>query len=178
MKKAELAYQEGRMQDAMAFSRQALSVSPAAGEGAELGANLMEALVLIRTRQGTRGNKLAQNVIAKLEQANLILAASSARLMLAEALLASGNSSPALRDSARGMALQALAFFEPRRILESVWRAHSVVARASQGSGEIESHRIAADSALAQLKTLWPPGSVEGYLQRPDLKLLSTVMKF
>ena len=178
MKQAELAYQEGRMQDAMAFSRQAPSVAPAAGEGSELGANLMEALVLVRTRQGTRGNELAQNVIGKLEKANLVLAASSARLMLAEALVASGNSSPALTDSARGMALQALVFFEPRRILESVWRAHSVLARASRDSGEIESHRIAADSALAQLKTLWPPGSMEHYLQRPDLKLLSPVMKF
>ena len=167
------------MQAAMAFSKQALSVAPAAGEGAELGANLMEALVLIRTRQGTRGNKLAQNVIAKLEQTNLILAASSARLMLAEALAGPANSNSVLRDSARGMALQALVFFEPRRILESVWRAHSVIAQASsRDAREIQSHRIAADSALAQLKTHWPHESVESYLQRTDLKLLSTVMKF
>ena len=178
MKRAELAYQQGRMQEALAVSRQALSAAPAAGDGSELAAKLMEAVVLIRTGQAARGNEIAQDVIQKLEQANLVLAASSARLTLAEALTGAGNSNSVLRAAACGLAIQALAFFEPRRIWESVWRAHAVAAQAALDSGEVEAHHIAAASALAQLKSSWPPGIVEAYLQRADLKLLSAAMKF
>ncbi|MEO8128758.1 MAG: protein kinase [Bryobacteraceae bacterium] len=173
LKQAEFAYQEDRIPEARAFARQAAAVAPANADGEELGAQLMESLVLIRTRQVARGNQMAQDIIAKWDRANLILAASTARLMLSEALVASGNLSPALRDAARESSLQALAFFEPRKILEASWRAHLLVACTSPNPGEIESHRLAAASSLAQLRTSWSPGSVEGYLQRPDLKSLS-----
>jgi len=178
LKQAELAYQEGRIQEAMAFTRQATAAAPAGGEGAELYAKLMESLLLIRTRQSVRGNHIAREVIGKLDQANLAMAASSARLMLAEALASSENPNPALRDSARESALQSLNFFEPRRILESAWRAHLLVARTAGNAGEIESHRMAAASALAQMRTRWSPGSLEGYLQRPDIQSLSRAAQF
>ena len=178
LKRAELAYQQGRMQDALALSRQASSVAAAAGEGSELGVKLLQALVFIRTRQGIRGYDAALEVTRQLDQSNLVLAASAARLLLTEALVDSGSSNRDHRDSARALALQAITFFESRRIWECAWRAHAVVARVARDSGEVEAHRIEAGSALAKLKTVWPPGIVDGYLQRPDLKLLSTFSKF
>ena len=168
MKQAELAYQKGGMQQAAGFLKQALSVRSAEGERAELDAKLMEALILVRTGQGNRGNELARDVIGKFDEAKLVHTASSARLMVAEAVVAAGPASPALKDSARSMALQALTFFEPRRILESVWRAHLVVVHTATGFGEAEEHRTASESALAQLKATWPAGSVADYLLRRD----------
>ena len=76
------------------------------------------------------------------------------------------------------MALEALTFFEQRGIWESMWRGHLVAARASLEPTEAEAHRTAARSALTRLRSLWPARDANTYLQRPDIKRLSSDMQF
>jgi hypothetical protein len=128
---------------------------------------------MIRTRQTKAGTELARGVIEKFEQEKLIFEAASARLAVALAMLAGDDPSSALQ-----IAREALDFFEPRRIWEAVWRGHLAMARASRISADAESHKSAARAALDQLGTLWPPQTVDAYLRRPDVRLLSGGIQF
>jgi tetratricopeptide (TPR) repeat protein len=170
---SELAYVEGRLPEALALARQGLALESGGGGAEDLTAPLIQALVLIRTSPGKRGVDLATGVIQSFEEAKLVHGAASARLLTAEALLISGKRGPALN-----MAQEALKFFEPRMIWESVWRGHLVAARASSQPADAEAHLSSARAALAQLKSLWLAASVENYLQRPDVRLLSSDIKF
>jgi len=165
-RRAEMAYADGRLEAARTAARQAVSVAPAHGTETPR-AELLEALVLIRTSRGGRGGDLADKALQSFTQAGRVREAASARLLVAEALLAAGKLEPAL-----SMAREALKFFEPLRIWESVWRGRLVAARASREPAEAEAHAAAARSALGQLRTSWPRESLEGYLGRPDIKQL------
>jgi tetratricopeptide (TPR) repeat protein len=169
---AEIAYVEGRFEKATAFARMAISAVPATGDEIEPHAKLIEALSLIRTGRRSEGIQSARQLIQEFDQSKSIVNAASARLMVAEAL--SGVNE---RSVARGMALDALGFSEPHMIWESVLRGHLVAARVSDSPAEAEKHRAAAGAALAQLRNLWPAGSVEGYLGRADIKLLCSRLR-
>jgi hypothetical protein len=93
-----------------------------------------------------------------MDAANLLLGGAAARLMIAEAFVAAGQPGLALQP-----ARQALEFFEPRGIWESVWRA-----RRASGS-----ERAAARDALTRLKAAWPAADVERYLARPAIAALA-----
>jgi serine/threonine protein kinase/tetratricopeptide (TPR) repeat protein len=170
---SEMAYANGRLSDAKTLAQQALSLTPGNGGSEELSATLIQALAMIRSGQERRGVDLAKEVIERFNQGKLIHGAASGRLSTAEALFLSGN-----RGLALTMAQEALGFFEPREIWESIWRGHLIAARASTKPADAEAHLTSARAALARLKGLWPPGSVDNYLQRPDIKLLSGNMKF
>jgi eukaryotic-like serine/threonine-protein kinase len=174
---ARFAYQERRMRDAIYFSREALLTAPSFSEAAEPSARLIEVLVLIRSRATSTVDDSGRDIIGNFERAKLVFDAACARLAIAEAWMATTNPSPAVKSSAYTLALEALSFFEARRIWESVWRAHSIAALASQGRTETEKHRTAASSALNQLKGLWPRDSFDSYLRRPDIRSLAKNMK-
>jgi hypothetical protein len=165
------------MSAALAFSRQALLEAPGAGEGAELSAKLIEALIVIRTHSRTASNDSARNAIGGFERAKLVFEAASARLEVAQALVATRDHSPATMSFTLKTALEALGFFEPRRIWESIWRAHLIAAQAAQVRPDVDAHRAAAGSALTQLKLSWPAGIVDNYLRRPDIRLLTSGLK-
>jgi serine/threonine protein kinase len=164
---AEFAYDEGRWNEVLVTARQGLSLQSRDDE-ADRDLSLFQALVLIRTARTAEGADLAANLVRKLEQEKLIGNAASARLAIAEAWIAAGNRSMAVQ-----LAREALDFFESRHVLESVWRAHALTAKASEDSREAETHRVEARMALSQLKMRWPAGSFDGYLKRPAIRQLS-----
>ena len=172
--RAAIAYQDGRMTDAAVLLREAL---PGAPEGAQPTANLLATLVRIRTRPTPADADSTADVLEAIDRSGLLLDGASARLAIAEAMIAGAKPGPAAKRSAARLALEALAFFEPRDILESTWRAHSVVAHASPEPVVAEAHRMAARAALARLSTLWSAANVAGYLERQDMAALAAGIK-
>jgi tetratricopeptide (TPR) repeat protein len=170
--RSEMAYDQGRLGEAATIAGQVSSLSNGSGGPAESQAALIQALVLIRTGHGNEGLDTATNLIQQLDRGKLNARAAAARLATAGALSAAGN-----RGSALQFARQALSFFEPRRIWESVWRSHALAAGAAQEPAEIETHRTAARSALDQLKQVWPAQTVGTYLKRPDIERLFTTVR-
>jgi hypothetical protein len=66
---------------------------------------------------------------------------------------------------AESFAQAALAFFEPRRNWEAVWRCHRVLA--------VDDHSRLARAALEEGKRLWPENVIGSYLRRPDIQKLA-----
>ena len=168
---AEIAYADGRFEKAGMYARTAISAGQGTGDFAALDAKLIETLVSIQT--GTVKAGQYAGALHEFDKSKLAGRAACARLAIAEALLAGSN-----REAARQMALEALTFFEQRGIWESMWRGHLVAARASLEPTEAEAHRTAARSALTRLRSLWPARDANTYLQRPDIKRLSSDMQF
>jgi len=164
--KSEMSYEDSRLSDAAALARQALTL-PGAAEEARPGASVLLSLVLIRGHREAEGLKMASPALDAFDRVHLTLEAAEARLSLAEALADAGQIGPA-----SAYALKALEFFEPRRILEAVWRAHAAAARAA-GPEESAPHREAARAALDKLKSSWPAGDVASYLERPNIRAAS-----
>ncbi len=160
---AELAYASGHLGEAASRAQIGLSLSSGDAENQQA-ATLVLALIAIRRGRVPEGITHADEVVRALEQAHLVVAAANARLAVAEALLLAKEHPQAAR-----FAQAALAFFEPRDVWESTWRAHAVMAHASATEAEAQTHRQAADAALAKLRQAWPATSVEGYLRRADL---------
>jgi tetratricopeptide (TPR) repeat protein len=162
--KSEMAYEDGRISQTATLARQALALQGASAD-ARSRASLLLSVALIRGRREAEALAMASSTLDELDHAHRALEAAQAHLSLAEALVEAGQGGPA-----RGHALKALAFFEPRRIVEATWRAHLVAARAA-GPEESGQHRQAAMSALASLKSSWPAPDVGRYLERPDIRL-------
>jgi serine/threonine protein kinase/Tfp pilus assembly protein PilF len=173
LRQAEMAYAEGRFEEAKAYARKAISAVPASVNQAEPDARLIEVLVSIRTGHRNEGTQSALKLVREFEESRLAGNAASARLAIAEALVDTEESS-----RARDLARDALQFFEQHNVLESIWRAHLVAARVSERSADISAHRNSARSALAQMRNLWPSSDVDNYLQRADIRLLSGNLDF
>jgi hypothetical protein len=122
---------------------------------------------MIRLGRDDAGSTAVLALIEKLEGAKLAGEAASVRLGAAEAL--SGRS----RFLALTLVEEALRFFEPRQIWESVLRGHLIAAAVVRDTGDIKAHRTAAHHALSQLRIGWTPPTVDRYLHRPDLTGLS-----
>jgi tetratricopeptide (TPR) repeat protein/predicted Ser/Thr protein kinase len=173
LRQAEIAYADGRFETAKTNARMAISAAHATGDSTALGAALIAALASLRASRSRAAVQAANDIIQRFEQAKLAGNAASARLSTAEALVAAGN-----HDLARKMALESLDFFERRRIWESLWRGQLVAAQVSNETSEIQAHQNSARSAFAQLRKLWPEEDVDSYLRRPDIKRLSSGMRF
>ena len=165
LRQMEMAYARGRFEQAGILARRTIAVLPAAGDMAELDAGLIEALVRIRTGRRDGDIKSALQIVRDFEESRLAGNAASARLAIAEALADIGQ-----KETAKTLALDALVFFEPRSVWESVWRAHTVAARVSEGSADISAHRNAARSALDKMRSLWPANDMDRYLRRADIQ--------
>lgn len=173
LRQAEMAYAEGRFEKAKAYAQKAISAVTAAGDQAEPDAKLIEALVSIRTGRQNEGIQSALQLVREFDESKLAGNAASARLAIAEALTGTEES-----GRARDLALAALKFFNQHNVWESIWRAHLVAARVSEGQTDISAHREFARSALEQMKNLWPATDVNSYLQRADIKSLYSNMSF
>jgi tetratricopeptide (TPR) repeat protein len=167
LRQAEMAYAEGRFEEAKTNARKAISALSATGDLAEQSARLIEALASIRRSHRNENIQTALRLVREFEKTRLAGNAASARLLIAEALVGTGEN-----NLVRSLVLDALKFFERQNVWESVWRAHLVAARVSQGSSEISAHRNSARSALEHLRNLWPSSDVDSYLQRADIELL------
>ena len=171
---ARFAYQDDRMQDALALSREASRIAAAAGGEAALEAHLLQALVSVRTHPGALTGDPPGGVVDEFDKAKLLLEAASARLDLANAMLARPGAGPAAMKMVRRFTSEALDFFEPRKIWEAAWRAHALAAEAAPDPAAAQAQKAAAGSALARMKQAWPRASFESYLRRPDIRRLST----
>ncbi|MBV9506004.1 MAG: hypothetical protein JO323_13465 [Acidobacteriia bacterium] len=125
-----------------------------------LEAAILEGAALMDQHSVEQGLATAQHAIGAAEQKSQQYLAAQGRLTLAEALWR--NRQPERADK---FARSALAFFDPRRIWEAVWRCR----RLSLGADQI----AAAKEALAELERIWPAEQVRSYLARPDLKELA-----
>jgi serine/threonine protein kinase/Tfp pilus assembly protein PilF len=154
---AEIAYSRGLWLDVLRITRES--------DDPEM--KLLHALALIRRRRTHEGSEMAAAVVTNYEGAGLAARVACARLSTAESL-ADIDSRTALQ-----FGHDALSFFEPRRIYESMWRLHVVIARAAGNPAEAETHLVSARSALVQLRRTWPGDSVESYLRRADIQAIS-----
>ena len=89
--KAEMAYVQGRFEQAKANARKSIAAMPAAGDPAELNARLIEALVSIRTGTQKEGIQSALQLVREFEEYKLTGDAANARLDIAEALAGTGG---------------------------------------------------------------------------------------
>lgn len=162
---ARLAYAEGRMTEAATRSRQALTLRPD-----DASPSLVQALVRIRSGKFAEGAAAAEAAIARYEQAKVIFEAAAGRLAAAQALaLAAG---PAWHREALKFALENLRFTEPRKIWESVWRAHAVASQTAEPAA-VHSHGVGAAAALAQLKMQWSPVAFDAYMRRAEIQRMA-----
>jgi tetratricopeptide (TPR) repeat protein len=164
---AEMAYVEGRFEQAKANAREAISAVPTPGDQGEMAARLIDALAAIRTGHRNEGVQSALQIVREFEESKLASDAAAARLAIAEALVGAEE-----RNLVRDLALDALRFFEQHNVWESIWRAHLIAASVSEGSTDISAHRNSARSALGQIRKSWPSSDVDSYLQRTDIRLL------
>lgn len=96
------------------------------------------------------------------------------RLKAAEALLAV-NQSTAFPTAFR-LAGEALDFFSPREIWESVWRCHAVAAGSAPEQTLRDQHRAGKADALEKLRAVWPPEMYNSYSLTSHTRTLLTLL--
>ena len=106
------------------------------------------------------GIALCRHAIRDSEEKSQPYVAARGKLELAEALWANQRAA-----GSQSFAQEALAFFEPRRNWEAVWRCHRVLAE--------DEHSRFARAALEEGKRLWPENVMGPYLRRPDIQKLA-----
>lgn len=168
LRKAEIAYADGNLKQAKTFAGMALSSLNAAGDQTKQDVKLIQALASIREGQRNEGIQSALQIVQDFDKSGLAGNAAYARLAIAEALAGIRE-----HNLARSLALDALKFFEPRKVWESAYRAHLIAARTSEGPDDILAHKNSARSALTQMRNAWPAGDVNSYLRRNDIRALS-----
>jgi len=128
---------------------------------------LLHALIAARTGKVADAESRMSALIERLSRSQMAGAVGSVRLAIAAAWLDAGSKDLALQE-----ARDALQFFEPRKIWESVLRGHLIMASALRNPAEVNEHLAAGRGALDQLKKMWPPTVVETYRRRVDLQRL------
>ena len=156
-RRAEMAYADGDLERGLALARQS----------DEIEGRLIEGLVAVRSKEAKGADQIA-SAIRKLDAAKLRGRAAAARLSAGEALAARGS-----HDEASKMIRDALAFFEPRRIWEALFRAYALAARASTPAPEAVAHAAQARAAITEMRKLWSAAPVESYLRRPDIRTIT-----
>jgi len=165
-----MAYDDGHWSETSNLAGEAATPeNPSDEAGQDL--SLFKTLALIQTNR-SRVTESAVNLVLKFDQQKLAGKAAEARLLIGEALLATGD-----RSRAQQLLVEAIRFFEPRENFESLWRAHALAARAAADPREAAGHRAQAEAALTQLKMSWPAESMNGYMRRQAIRQLSTEMR-
>jgi tetratricopeptide (TPR) repeat protein len=166
--RAWMAYDAGRIADAGIAAKQAAA---AANDGTDSALQMMQTVLLIRAGKTAEGAAQEASLLVDLEKAKLAGAAAVARLSIASAWIAAAkpeNALPAASD--------ALAFFEPHRIWESILRAHAILASAVPDALGRGPHITAAKSALDELRSAWGDEALALYRRRPDIQKLLQVL--
>lgn len=115
------------------------------------------------------GKKVCEEAVAIATRTGDLRLLSDTRLILAEALLESGDAKGALTT-----ALQAQENFARAHKQESEWRAWLIAGRASQRLHNYDAMRqqlLNAREALAKLETAWGAEAFNGYLNREDIRI-------
>jgi tetratricopeptide (TPR) repeat protein len=155
---AEAAGYQMRSYDAVRLARQAMALNGGTAENLE--AQMVAGAAMIDSTSIESGIADCTRAIHGSEEKSQPYLAALGRLSLAEALRRNERTT-----EARPLAEDALAFFEPRRIWEAVWRCHLSIP-----GGD---HARSAEAALNELKRLWPEEMVRSYLARPDMRKLA-----
>jgi tetratricopeptide (TPR) repeat protein len=166
-RKAEMAYDDRQWKEASNLAAQGIAAENSNDRNSQ-DFSLLRTLAQIQANRRSDGVELATGIVQKLDAAKLAGKAAEARLMTAEALLATGE-----RSRARQLLAEAVRFYESRQNFESLWRAHVLAARASEDPKEIAGHRMQAEAALSQVKMRWSEESMKGYMRRPAIRQLS-----
>jgi tetratricopeptide (TPR) repeat protein/predicted Ser/Thr protein kinase len=165
---ARLALAERNYAEAKSESRQALEVIALLNKNTLAIATGVLGLANVLSGEKAQGRKLCEEAAATAMQTGDARLLADTRLMLAEALLESGDERGALK-----VALQAQESFARLRKQESEWRAWLVAARASQFLGDHEAargHFSRARDLLTKLRECWGAEAFNGYLKRPDIQ--------
>jgi tetratricopeptide (TPR) repeat protein len=162
-----------RPADAMDKGRQALAIAREIGaQAGDLVAEADLALCLAEVASGAppRARAFCEEGVRLAEQTKDPWYVSTARLALAEALLAAGDA-----QGAREAALGAHEFFARSGRVDSEWRALVVAGLASRRAGDEALAReqfARAAASLARLGEVWGAEALPGYLARPDVQTL------
>jgi tetratricopeptide (TPR) repeat protein len=161
--RAEIASYQLRWDQVRTLAAQAATFNGGTSENLEVGILTGVALLQLgRVQAGLDGaSRAIQNCIEKSQP----YLAAVGQLAVAEAMVRHGTASQGVR-----FASSALKFFDARRIWESVWRCHTVLAAVAPNSGD---HSDLARTALDSVRHTWPPKMVQVYLQRPDTRILT-----
>jgi tetratricopeptide (TPR) repeat protein len=147
---AEIASYQTRWVDALRFARQAAALNGGTVENIE--AEMLTGVAMIHLGSAQPGLTACNHAIRASEEKSQPFLAARSKLSFAETLWGKN-----LAGAARPLAQDALLFFQPRRIWDSVWRCQRILTSHSSG-------------ALDEVKRLWPADIVRSYLQRPDIK--------
>jgi serine/threonine protein kinase/ATP/maltotriose-dependent transcriptional regulator MalT len=165
---ARMALSQRQLQQAKAKSKQALELAVAQDKYIAVGAKATLGLAEVLSGKKTEGKLLCQEAFDMATHISNPRLLSSTLLILAEALLESGDGNGALKN-----ALQALQTFTSADQQESEWRAYLVAARASRLAGDVlkaREYALHAADVLSGLERKWGPENYKSYLERPDLK--------
>jgi hypothetical protein len=168
---AQWAYISGRFAEAAAIAQRSSGIQTDDQETADW-LTLVQNLATLRASHNPNAGGAVTAVIARFDREKLPTDAAEARLAVAQALAAGPNSGGALP-----FASAALEFYEPRRILESLWRAHAIAAHAAPRAADAEAHLSQSRAAFQDLRKLWPHTAMESYLSRPDIRLVSSYLE-
>ena len=161
---AQFEYSLGRFNPCRSRIAEARRANPSA---AAQDLQLLEALIAIRQGQAEAG-KAVSTVLQAFNTKRMLGRAAAALLSQAEAELAAN-----FPVRAQASAEEARLFFEPRKIWESLWRAHAILSRAASESALGRAHLNSARAALDELRKQWPAQDAESYLKRPDIQRLA-----
>jgi eukaryotic-like serine/threonine-protein kinase len=121
---------------------------------------------------GAEGRKLCEEAQAAAQNLKSRPLITSTQLALAEAMLASKDTT-----AARQTALDAQKVFAQSVQKDSEWRALLIAARSSDLAGDktaAQDYASRADKACSELAQKWGADSYESYLRRPDIQLYRT----
>jgi tetratricopeptide (TPR) repeat protein len=155
---AEIASYQTNWAAAQLFARKAAASDGGIVENIE--SEMLAGLAMIQTGPVQPGLAACRRAILASEEKSQPYLAARGKLRLAEALFGSHRA-----GDAESFAQAALAFFEPRRNWEAVWRCHRLLAT--------DDHARLARAALEEGKRLWPDDVIGPYLQRPDIRMLA-----
>jgi tetratricopeptide (TPR) repeat protein len=167
---AQSEYDAGRFAEAEAMAMRLAEASVGDVEGTA-SADLLQGLATLRVSRGTQGLDLIRATIAQMDQAKLRGEAAVARLAAAQALAANAQL-PVQKHAAWTLASEAIGFYEPRQVLESLWRGHAVASHTASDANEGSAHRARAAETLNGLRKQWPSATIDSYLARPEVKLI------
>jgi tetratricopeptide (TPR) repeat protein/predicted Ser/Thr protein kinase len=171
-RRAEILLSRGRNAEAASLARQIHQSQTATAQTAQ-NAACLAGVAMARSGQGLAARRLCESAIQSMEPDADLFTLAEARMALAEIALAQGDT------SAAGQALDMVIDWTDRvKDRETGWRAWALRARALQRRGDVEG-AVRAEQKASDLRTElgWDPVHLQGYLARPDIRLLTTPVK-
>ena len=165
---AQLLLSERKFAEAEAKSRQALELAATQDKAVEVEGKSLLGLSQALSGRAPAGTTLCQEAADAAAPLGDPLLLASARLALAEAALASGDTKRAI-ESAR----QAQAFFDKAGLSGSNWRALLIAGLASQKAGDNSAagaYLKSARDTFTSLETKWGADPFKFYQSRPDIQ--------